>query len=62
MRYLTVPIVLAFAMLAPARAADGLVAVKSPHDVKATIDRVEAAANPNLKKALEALAAEAIKP
>jgi uncharacterized protein (DUF302 family) len=44
MRYLLVPFALSFAMLAPARAADGLVAVRSPHDVKATIDRVEAAA------------------
>jgi uncharacterized protein (DUF302 family) len=44
MRYLTTSIALFLAALAPAYAADGLTAVKSPHDVKATIDRLEAAA------------------
>lgn len=35
---------LLLALLAPARAADGLTAVKSPHSVKETLDRLEAAA------------------
>lgn len=37
-------LVLPVALLAPAQAADGLTAVKSPHPVKETIDRLEAAA------------------
>jgi uncharacterized protein (DUF302 family) len=37
-------VVLPLALLAPARAADGLTAVKSPHTVKETIDRLETAA------------------
>jgi uncharacterized protein (DUF302 family) len=36
--------VLAFVAALPARAADGLAAVKSPHSVKDTVDRLEAAA------------------
>jgi uncharacterized protein (DUF302 family) len=44
MRHLAACIALSLATLAPAHAADGLVAVRSPHDVKATIDRLEAAA------------------
>ncbi len=35
---------LTFALPAPASAADGLTAVKSPHPVKETVDRLEAAA------------------
>ncbi len=37
-------LVLPLASLAPARAADGLTAVKSPHTVKGTINRLETAA------------------
>jgi uncharacterized protein (DUF302 family) len=44
MRHLAGTIALCFAVLAPVHAADGLTAVKSPHDVKTTIDRLEAAA------------------
>jgi uncharacterized protein (DUF302 family) len=38
------PLLLALAAALPARAADGLTAVKSPYSVKDTIDRLEAAA------------------
>jgi uncharacterized protein (DUF302 family) len=44
MRHLAASLALSLATLAPAHAADGLAAVRSPHDVKATIDRLEAAA------------------
>jgi uncharacterized protein (DUF302 family) len=44
MRHLAASIALSLATLAPTHAADGLAAVRSPHDVKATIDRLEAAA------------------
>lgn len=37
-------LVLPLALPAPARAADGLTAVKSPHSVKETLDRLETAA------------------
>jgi len=40
----SVLLVLPLALLAPARAADGLAAVKSPYTVKETIDRLEATA------------------
>jgi uncharacterized protein (DUF302 family) len=44
MRHLATSIALSLATLASAHAADGLTSVKSPHGVKATIDRLEAAA------------------
>ena len=44
MRQLAASIALCLAALASAHAADGLTTLKSPHDVKATIDRLEAAA------------------
>jgi uncharacterized protein (DUF302 family) len=44
MRQTLFAVALSLAAFAPVHAADGLTAVKSPHDVKATIDRLEAAA------------------
>jgi len=44
MHHLATSIALSLATLASAQAADGLTSVKSQHDVKTTIDRLEAAA------------------